>query len=471
MDSDGCSKSNYNINPQNFVEFPIRLLKFILKKLKIKELIKHHVKDPRARVDNYELDALLMLALQTHLFRSPSKNNFRQHLMGASAARSMAKFVGFSSDNCPTVRTMDDVLIKLDPQHFAPILPKIFHALIRQRTFQLHPEYIPDGEYAILIDAQVTHTYYDHNQHPCACCPYCLKRTRGNRTWYIHLDLVATFITPNGFQIPLFIHRIQARPEWGQLSDSKWKQECERSAIPFLLRELRKYFPRLKFCIYLDALYATDPVLKLLKELKMGYSIVKKAKVLKTVGEDCNGLKQYSSQVEVDKENKRFCIHQKIHFFNEVSYRGHSLSVIQMDEEANKKPSKRFAKMQSLKTHWEWIVHQTLTPNNITDIANRSRFRWREEDCFNTLQHRGFSIIHDFNRAPIAQTVRIYLILIAYAISEILTHSQLGRSILSKGYTIIFTMKKMLQDLIYLSENQLFSGYTPIQLRFAKDPP
>ncbi|MDR3623996.1 MAG: hypothetical protein P4L16_02515, partial [Chlamydiales bacterium] len=45
-------------------------------------------------------------------------------------------------------------------------------------------------------------------------------------------------------------------------------------------------------------------------------------------------------------------------------------------------------------------------------IATRSRIRWKEEDLFNDLQCRGFAIRHDFNRAPVAQSVRIYLILI-----------------------------------------------------------
>lgn len=472
MDNDGCSKIDYSTNPQNFVDFPVRLLKFIFSKLKIKGLFQKYIQDPRSRVDDYPLDSLLILALCTHIFRSPSKNNFRQHLVGDKAARSLAKFAGSSLETCPAVRTIDDVLIKLNPEQFIPILPDIFRTLLRQRCFQLHPEYIPNGEYAVLIDAQVTHTYYDHNQHPCICCPYCLKRTRGNQTWYLHLDLVATFVAPNGFQIPLLMHRVRAHPEWGQLGDDQWKQECERTAFPLLLKELRKQFPRLKFCLHLDALYATDPVLQLLKELKMGYSIVRKAKVIKTVGEDCNGLKQFSEPVNVDKENKRFQVHQKIHFFNEVAYREHSLNIIQIDEESVKKPSKRFAKVQSIKTHWEWVVHQTLTPSNVAEIAGHSRIRWREEDCFNTLQHRGFSITHDFNRAPNAQTVRTYLILIAYALTSVLTYSCLGKNILSKGnFTISFVMAKMLQDLIYLTEDQLFNGYVPFQLRFAKDPP
>jgi hypothetical protein len=465
------SNLHYNTSHKNFVEYPINLLKFVLKKLKIKDLFKQYIHDPRARVDDYNLDSLLMLGLSTHLFRSPSKNKFHLNFKRLEASKAIAKFAGIQKELCPSTRAVDDVLLRLDSTNFLPVLPTIFRNLCRQKIFQLHPEFIPGGEYAIAIDAQVTHTYHEHNQHPCSLCPFCLKRTRGDKVWYLHFDLVASFIAPTGLQIPLLIHRIRARPEWGQLSEQEWKQECERTAFPFLLQELRRQFPRLPFCIHLDALYATDPVLNILEELKMGYSIVRKVKVLKTVGEDCKGLRNFSSPIQKTTEDKRFKIQQSIHFFNDVKYKEHNLSIIQLDEQAEKKPSKRFAKLQSKKTHWEWIVHQRLNDRNVFGIATRSRLRWKEEDLFNDLQIRGFGICHDFNRAPAAQSVRFYLILIAYAICSILTHTTFGKVILSKKYTITFIMEQMLNDLIYLSDKILLEGYNAIQLRFAKDPP
>ena len=464
------SSISYTTNEQNFVEYPIRSLKFLLRKLKIKELFNSHVHDPRSRVDNYDLSSLLMHGLITHLFRSPSKNKFHLHLLRSNASRAVARFNGIEKTNSPCTRTLDDVLIDLNPDDFHPILPSIFRFLCRQKVFLLHPEFIPQGEYGIAIDAQVTHTYYEHSQHPCKNCPYCLKRTRGDKVWYLHFDLVASFIAPNGLQIPLFFHRIRARPELGQLGDNEWKQECERTAFPLLLRKLRHEFPRLNLCIHLDALYATDPNFSLLEELGIGYSIVKKTKVLKTVGEECKGLKLLSSSVKIDKEITRFKIHQTIHFFNDIVYRDHNLHVIQLDENAEKKPSKRFAKIQSKQTHWEWIVHQMLSKENVSESATKSRIRWWQEDLFNDLQCRGFAICHDFNRTPNAQSIRIYLILIAYAISSILVHSAFGRAVLARGYTIAFMMEQMLTDLIYLADS-IWDCHQPFQLRFGKDPP
>ena len=203
------SKTNCITNQQNNVEYPVKFLKFLLKKLKIKELFKQHIRDPRVRVDNYDLPSLLMFGLQTHLFRSPSKHKFHLHLLRQEASRAVAKFSGIEVNSSPCTRTLDDVILNLNSEDFKPLLPAIFRFLCRQKVFQLHPELIPQGEYAITIDAQVTHTYHENSQHPCQCCPNCLKRTRGEKVWYLHYDLVASFVAPNGLQkktnVPLLI--------------------------------------------------------------------------------------------------------------------------------------------------------------------------------------------------------------------------------------------------------------------------
>ena len=202
----------------------------------------------------------------------------------------------------------------------------------------------------IAIDGEVTHTRpWKSSQHPCKLCDYCLKRTRGDQVWYLHYDLVASLVTPAGLQIPLLFHRIKVRSNSENLSQEDWKQECEQTAIPHILNDLRKMFPRLNFCILLDALYANDPCLTLLKQLRMGYAILQKKSVLKTVNEDCEGLKSLIKPVNIIKINKHFKVKQKIHFFNEVAYKGHDLNIIHLDEKTKKLPSKRFAKVLSKK--------------------------------------------------------------------------------------------------------------------------
>lgn len=93
---------------------------------------------------------------------------------------------------------------------------------------------------------------------------------------------------------------------------------------------LRKMLPRLPFCILLDPLYATDSCLALLKQLKMGYAIIQKKTVLKTVNEDCESLKPFIEPVNHTKVNGRFNVSQKIHVFNDVVYKGYHLNVIHL---------------------------------------------------------------------------------------------------------------------------------------------
>src|SRR6516225_3764735 len=127
------SKPDSTTKQQNFVEYPIRLLKFVLKKLRIRELFRTYVRDPRSRIDKYDLTFLLMHGLFTHLFRSPSKHKFHLQLLRQEASRAVAKFNG-EQDHCPCTRTLDDVLIDLDPDDFQPILPAIFRALCRKKV-------------------------------------------------------------------------------------------------------------------------------------------------------------------------------------------------------------------------------------------------------------------------------------------------------------------------------------------------
>src|SRR6202035_5464166 len=146
------AKTDCTTDKQYVGEYPIRLLKFALKKLKIRELFRKHIRDPRSRVDEYDLTFLLMHGLLPHLFRSPSKYKFHMNLLKPRASAAVAKFNG-NKDLCPCTRTVDDVLVNLNPEDFKPILPAIFRFLCRGKVFQLHPEFIPQNEYDIAIDA------------------------------------------------------------------------------------------------------------------------------------------------------------------------------------------------------------------------------------------------------------------------------------------------------------------------------
>ena len=53
------------------------------------------------------------------------------------------------------------------------------------------------------------------------------------------------------------------------------KQDCELNAAKRLLERIKKEYPRLPICIQGDALYATEPFMKLCKEYKWSYLFTK----------------------------------------------------------------------------------------------------------------------------------------------------------------------------------------------------
>ncbi len=113
-------------------------------------------------------------------------------------------------------------------------------------------------------DGEKIHTYAPVSDHDCQSCSYCLKRTRGDSTWYCHMIVVASLVCPGGFKLPLYVHPVRARSVQGKetSSDDTHKQECELSAFKAIIPTLRERFPRLKMCALLDSLYANGPILR-----------------------------------------------------------------------------------------------------------------------------------------------------------------------------------------------------------------
>lgn len=461
-----------NTSFKNFVEIPVRGLKWLINKLKLKELFAKHVQDPRRSRSAYSMSSLLMSGLFISLFRSPSRHEFYLHLSKTYIHRGNLSFLsGIEGDGFPSTRTLEDNYQICNPQQFQEVLFSIFDNLCKSKVFINHPLLLSGGRYSLAIDAFHIHTYYPISQHPCSCCPYCLKRERDSKVWYVHMIVVATVISPGGFQFPLFIHRIRKSAANSSASNQNFKEQCELSSLPIILEAIRKRFPKLKFNLLLDSLYSNSPVLDLAQKLNFDYEIVRKAGNFSSLNEEIEGLKRSSDTPLIIHQfaTKRFVVHQSIQFFNALtpSSVSQSLNLLEVDELAQKKPSKRFAKVNQKQSHWQWIVYSTLDASNVVKYAAEARNRWKEEDMGNTLKNRGFNLKHDFSRHPQSQSIWLFLMFIAFGLTSLFLLSEIGFHS-RKKYTIIFLMRQMLTDLLHFSFDFLFNfqGKAPKLLRF-----
>ena len=470
----GTQTSHPHINTsfRNFVEIPARGLKWLLNKLKLREILKTSVQDPRRSKSPYSIDSLLMSGLFISLFRKPSRHEFYLHLSKPYIHRRNLSFLaGIKGDSFPSTRTLEDNFQICNPKGLQEVLFSLFENLCKSKVFINHPSLLSEGRYCLAIDAFHIHTYYPISQHPCRSCPCCLKRERGDKVWYLHMIVVASFVSSQGFQFPLYIHRIKKSVVDSSTSDKDFKEQCEFSSLPIILGAIRKRFPKLKFNLLLDALYSNSSALDIAQKFGFDYEIVRKAGNFSSLNEEIEGLKRSPDNPLIIHQfaTKRFEVYQSIRFFNDLapSSSTHSLNILELDEFAKKKPSKRFAKVHEKQSHWQWIVYATLNPSNSIQRAAEARNRWQEEDLGNTLKNRGFHLKHDFSRHPHSQSIWLFLIFIAFGLTSIFLLSEIG-FLSKKKNTVVFLMKEMLTELLYFPFDFLFNfqGKAPKLLRF-----
>lgn len=370
----------------------------------------------------YRLESLIQTAMANVLFRMGSKNAFHREGRSSEAAEaSIAKFAEIDSDELPATRTIDDVLKRLDHEELNEVLMSVFEVFRKDKFFSDHPILTPGGMYHLAIDAETIHKYTPDSAHNCVKCPFCLKRQRGEEIWYLHMHVTVSIVCPGGIRIPIYLYPIHAKSLTCDetTSQEKFKQECELAAFPVILKKIRERFPRLSFCVLADSLYANGPAMTTLKENRMEFAIVRKNGSMKTVGEDCDGLEKMAEhkttgQVEENSVEGEKKIKRSFRFFNEIDYQDMKLNVLRFEERVFDKNG-----IQISYVFWEWLVSWKITKKNASHTAFRSRMRWLEEDLFNTLKNRGFSIKHDYSRDSSAQVIWAILIMLAFLITEL----------------------------------------------------
>jgi hypothetical protein len=227
-----------------------------------------------------------------------------------------------------------------------------------------------------------------------------------------------------------------------------------------VLAKIRAYLPKLHITVLLDGLHANQTSINTLEQFHFDWDIVLKR--LKSVQEEIDPIDPIVRSVA----SRRFNLTQTACFTNHIPYGGRHLNAIEFNEHAQKKPSKRFAKVNSQDVHYQWIVNKTIDRTNLFYLIEEARSRWRGEDLTNTLKNRGFHIQHDYSRHPSCQTIWKILTFIAFCLTSIFLLSDLGIKT-RKDVTIHFLMKQMLQDLFYLSYETIFLCAYPKQLRFS----
>lgn len=185
-------------------------------------------------------------------------------------------------EEMPHYDTLNYYLEKLSPDCLSDLRRKMVVSLIRGKQFSKNRLL---GKYwRIILDG--TGLFYFKEKH----CDNCLCTTRVNEDGktvklYYHKVVEAKIVLGDRVVISIGTEFIENEKE------DVSKQDCEINAAKRLLKRIKKEYPRLPICIQGDALYATEPFMRLCREYHWEYLFTQKDTRQKRLNESFEWIK------------------------------------------------------------------------------------------------------------------------------------------------------------------------------------
>lgn len=350
----------------------------------------------------------------------------------------------FNTDNCiknlskicnqnlkelPYWETIQDVFINIKTNELRDIQKYIVKTLIRSKMFD---RYKYDGYFQIVVDGTglSSHTYNLNDN--------CIKKKyKDGKIVYCKYILECKLIVGNIV--------ISLDSEWIENAESlteNQKQDCETKAFERMAKRLKKNYPKQKFILTADALYCTSPMINICKQSNWKY-IFNLNDRLRTV------FKDFNDYIECFND----CTVTNYFLDNNYKYKGHRFNIIKFTETKKNKT-----------TNFHYITNLIVTNDNIKNIVNLGRKRWKIENIgFYNQKHRIFDITHLNSRNDTALKNHYFFIQIAHTIRQLkeqgnILVKSLNLKIKEVSANLLKTLTSTISDLNHLETN--------FQLRF-----
>lgn len=332
----------------------------------------------------YEIEVILYMMILKNVCSIASMQEMNDAFNEDECIKNIYKILGLEErDYLPHYVTVNECLSKLDTNELEKIRKGMINSLIRKKSFD-EAKFL--GKYwLIIVDA--TQLFCFKERH----CEHCLtktinKGTEEEKTIYYHQVLEAKIVLGDDLIISIgteFIENKEVNPS---------KQDCERSTFTRLADSLKKMFPRLPICLLADSLYACEPVFEICRKNKWEFLIRYKDGSIPTLAEEYDeivGMGECEEEiVEVEKIYKRKPKVKAIHrmkWVNELDYRGHKVTVMELEIENDKKKWREF----------QWVTNLMIAGRNACEFAETGRKRWMiENEGFNIQKNHRYIITH-----------------------------------------------------------------------------
>jgi hypothetical protein len=361
-------------------------------------------RDPR-RI-TWELPAVLMSAFAMLFFQHPSLLEYQRRMKKQRGQSNLERV--FQVEDIPSDTQMREILDGVPTEPLRRVLPQTFEQMRRVGwTRRFVTEVAGEKYYTTALDG----SEYFHSTK--IQCPSCLRqKSAKGETHYSHLVVAATLTRAGSHEI-LPLDAEEVRNEDGQQ-----KQDCELTASKRLVKRLRAEHRQLQLCILGDDLYAHEPFILELRQLRMGFVLVAKPTSHVGLFERVDALERRGEGVrgtwEEGPAGKRRYFEYRIAAQVPLTQGGNvRVSFVEVWERS---------KDGQVRYHNSWVTDFAVTPENVATISGLGRSRWKiENEQFNVQKNHGYEVEHNYGHGQQTLSMVFYLLnLLAFLAHKVL---------------------------------------------------
>ena len=287
----------------------------------------------------------------------------------------------------PYWETIQDVFMNIKLSELKDIQKYIVKTLLRSKMFD---KYKFEGAFQLLFDGTgLSNHSYNLNGN-------CLKRKhKDGKISYYKYVLECKLVVGN-----IVISLDSEFIENNKMLTEKQKQDCETKAFKRMIKRIKLNYPKYKFIITGDGLYATTPIINICKKYNWYFIFNLKPDRLKDVNETFEG------NIKLLNETN------KTNYFlsSNIEFNHNHINVFKYIEIKKGKT-----------TVFRYISNIKVDNNNIDMVIHLGRKRWKiENEGFYTQKHRTFDITHLNSRNDNSMKCHYYFIQFAHTIRQLL---------------------------------------------------
>lgn len=409
------------------------------------------IPDPRDTEEcTYTVSQLVGSAMLMFCCRAASRRQWDRMTEHDLLRQNWCALTGARTDTAAVYGTVRYLVGQVEPAAFMALQPQLVRGLIRRK--QLPGAHVLGR---LMVAADGTGIYAETGMDG-PHCPHCLEQHHENGSvTYMHQMLDARVISTYGMAIPLMSEAIENRAD-GQYE----KQDCELKAFHRLLERVKTEMPRQPILWLFDSLYACEKVLDRCGRAPWDFICVFKRGSIPTLFDDAYELLKLEPHNRLVLTTKHPDITCTYRWLDNLEYGGQRLSFVETTE----------TDKDGNTGTWVWLTSLTVNRDNVIEIAQAGRLRWKTENEGNNEQKTGYGIEHFCNCSDYNEMMALYFILqIAMTLMWLLARSNLLDEVPVLTHLAFLLLESLRNTPIDLA--QCDPHKHPYQVRFTKPPP